>query len=108
MPQGARGGHRGPTLLGIEEISNRPAIARAMIEARLRLGWSQYDLARACGIHQTSIATYEVGSSIRPGPNSRAKIERALGIELPPNEPRPERPLTPAQLEQAKRVLGCK
>lgn len=73
-----RGGPRGPTLIAHDALAQRPAFARDMTERRIALGLSQYDLALASGVPQSSIAAYEVGV-IRPGPNSLRKIQAALG-----------------------------
>jgi ribosome-binding protein aMBF1 (putative translation factor) len=101
-----RGGSRGPTLIPANILAARPAFARAVVQRRLELGLSQYDLANLAKIPQASIAAYEL-AQVRPGPQSRAKLEEALGMELPPNDDSTTaRPLTPAQIEQAKKVLG--
>ena len=73
-----RGGSRGPTLLSQDVLAHRTPFAREMYSRRTALGWSQYDLAKASGVPQSSIADYEVGV-IRPGPNSLGKIKAALG-----------------------------
>jgi predicted transcriptional regulator len=73
-----RGGSRGPTLLSLDALAHRTPFAREMTSRRIAKGWSQYDLAKASGVPQSSIATYEVGV-IRPGPNSLRKIKAALG-----------------------------
>ncbi len=99
------GFRKGPSLPPPEVLNARTPFARALVERRLQLGMTQRDLAQTSGVPETSVSIYESGDT-RPGPRSRAKLELALGCELPPFEDQQELPLTPAQLEQAKRQLG--
>lgn len=75
-----RGGTRGPSLISAEALAHRTPFAAEMTQRRIARSWSQYDLAKAAGIPQSSVAAYEVGV-IRPGPNSLRKIKAALGWE---------------------------
>ena len=80
QPKRNWGGHRGPTLISEDVLAHRTPFAREMYSRRTARGWSQYDLAKASGVPQSSIADYEVGV-IRPGPHSLAKIKAALSWE---------------------------
>lgn len=102
-----RGGTRGPVLIPAEVLAGRTAFARALTQLRINAGMSQMTLAKASRVPQGSIGDYEVGV-IRPGPTSYAKLLAVLpGLPDPrEGEPSDDAPLSPRQLEQAKRQLG--
>ena len=65
----------------MEEIEEQTRIIGAVIEQRIALGLSQRDLAKMCGIPQSSVARIE---SFQTTPNlaTLLKLCRALGLKL--------------------------
>ena len=63
------------------------AFSVALQQARLKKGWKQQQLAQQLNVRQTVINQYESGKAV-PNPNLIAKMNRILGVKLPPiNKP---------------------
>eukprot|EP01084_Bolivina_argentea_P209191 356386_1 len=59
----------------------------ALQQARLKKGWKQQQLAQQLNVRQTVINQYESGKAV-PNPQLIAKMNRILGVKLPPvNKP---------------------
>lgn len=65
----------------IDEVEALSQIVGAMIEQRHRLGLSQRDLAKLCGLPHSSVARIESGRST-PNLSTLLKICRQLGLSL--------------------------
>lgn len=65
-------------LLEMEELS---ALMSTIIRRRQELGWSQRELAKRCGMPQSSIARMETGINF-PRVDTLARVLRELGLIL--------------------------
>ena len=65
----------------IEELEILASIISAIIIQRTKLGYSQRDLAKICGIPQSSVARIE-GCSVKPNVETLLKIMKPLGLTL--------------------------
>ena len=57
-------------------------LARSLITARLKKGWTQAELARRVGMRQPNIARLEGGNYDRVSLPTLKKIARALGAKI--------------------------
>ncbi|WP_302962691.1 helix-turn-helix transcriptional regulator [uncultured Adlercreutzia sp.] len=57
--------------------------ARNLKVERAKRGWSQEELAEACGVGQNSIACYEMGGTT-PGLDQALKLAEAMASPLMP------------------------
>jgi predicted transcriptional regulator len=57
-------------------------LARSLIAARLKKGWTQAELARRVGMQQPNIARLEGGTYDRVSLPTLKKIARALGAKI--------------------------
>lgn len=65
----------------MEEIDELTAVVSAMIEKRNALGISQRELAKLCGLPQSSIARIESGKTT-PKLDTLLKIMHPLGLKI--------------------------
>ena len=65
----------------IEEMQVLASIVSAIIEKRNELGYSQRELAKICGLPQSSVARIE-SCSVKPNVETLIKIMKPLGLTL--------------------------
>ena len=65
----------------IEEKEILASIIAAIIKQRTRLGYSQRDLAKICGIPQSSVARIE-SNVVTPNVETLIKLMKPLGLTL--------------------------
>ena len=65
----------------IEEMQVLASIVSTIIEKRNELGYSQRELAKICGLPQSSIARIE-SCSVKPNVETLIKIMKPLGLTL--------------------------
>ncbi|MBQ6784520.1 MAG: helix-turn-helix transcriptional regulator, partial [Clostridia bacterium] len=65
----------------LREMEELTAIMSTIILRRQELGWSQRELAKRCGMPQSSIARMETGVNF-PRVDTLAKVLRELGLTL--------------------------
>ncbi len=64
----------------LDELKKK--IGQRIVELRTKKGWSQSDLARACGKDRQAIEKLENGK-VNPTLYSLLEISKALGVSLP-------------------------
>lgn len=65
----------------VEEMETLASIISAIIERRNELGYSQRQLADACGLPQSSVARIEA-CVVKPNVETLIKIMKPLGLSL--------------------------
>ncbi len=65
----------------IEEMQVLASIVSTIIEKRNELGYSQRELAKICGLPQSSVARIE-SCSVKPNVETLIKIMKPLGLTL--------------------------
>ena len=65
----------------IEEMQVLASIVSTIIEIRNELGYSQRELAKICGLPQSSVARIE-SCSVKPNVETLIKIMKPLGLTL--------------------------
>ena len=65
-----------------EKLGPEFLLARSLIRARLKKGWTQAELARRVGMQQPNIARLEGGNYDRVSLPTLKKVARALGAEI--------------------------
>lgn len=65
----------------LQEMEELTALMATIIRRRQELGWSQRELAKRCGMPQSSIARMETGISF-PRVDTLARVLRELGMTL--------------------------
>lgn len=65
----------------LREMEELTALMATIIRRRQELGWSQRELAKRCGMPQSSIARMETGVNF-PRVDTLAKVLRELGLTL--------------------------
>ncbi len=66
-----------------DEDAQRTALGAALLEARLRSGRSQAEVARKVGISKASVSNYERGL-YKPSLSIAARLAESLGVDLVP------------------------
>jgi hypothetical protein len=77
---------------GRRQIESRPRTGLVGKRRRTRIGWSQRDLSRACGLAQSAICRLETGKLAGVRFGRFAKLVAAMN-GLDPDAPHPPRPL---------------
>ena len=67
--------------LGIEEMEAIASIVNAIIDRRNELGYTQRELAKICGLPQSSVARIE-SCVVTPNLETLMKIMKPLGLSL--------------------------
>ena len=65
----------------LQEMEELTALMATIIRRRQELGWSQRELAKRCGMPQSSIARMETGVNF-PRVDTLARVLRELGMTL--------------------------
>jgi len=65
-----------------EKLGPEFQLARSLLQARLKKGWTQAELARRVGMQQPNIARLEGGNYDRVSLPTLKKVARALGAEI--------------------------
>ena len=65
-----------------EKLGPEFQLARSLIRARLKKGWTQAELARRVGMQQPNIARLEGGNYDRVSMPTLKKVARALGAYI--------------------------
>ncbi len=65
-----------------EKLGPEFQLARNLIKARLKKGWTQAELARRTGMQQPNIARLESGNYDRVSLPTLKKVARALGVKI--------------------------
>ena len=65
----------------LQEMEELTALMATIIRRRQELGWSQRELAKRCGMQQSSIARMETGVNF-PRVDTLARVLRELGMTL--------------------------